>query len=163
VKDLLGLLIFLRYEPFCDHPQLWNRLVASFKDSFQNLFNQIAIRHTKEDVRDEIRLPPQKRVVVTVPFTQIEEQHYNHLFQQMCDDCGLDISGGPLTHTWDPNSCTIIEKMRSWLARLRQTCLHPEVGIGNRRALGHGDGPLRTVDEGKLNANSRCLHSLILA
>ncbi|KAI9772245.1 MAG: hypothetical protein M1840_000994 [Geoglossum simile] len=132
VKDLLGLLVFLRYEPFCDHPQLWSRLVTSFKDSFHNVFSQIAIRHTKEGVRDEIRLPPQKRVVVTVPFTQIEEQHYNHLFQQMCDDCGLDIRG---------------EKMRSWLARLRQTCLHPEVGIGNRRALGHGDGPLRTVGE----------------
>ncbi|KAH0566125.1 hypothetical protein GP486_000486 [Trichoglossum hirsutum] len=146
-KDLLGLLIFLRYEPFCDHPQLWNKLATSFKDSFRNVFGHIALRHTKEDVRDEIRLPLQTRVVITVPFTQIEEQHYTHLFQQMCADCGLDVDGSPLTESWDPDSSTVVEKMRGWLTRLRQTCLHPEVGIGNRRALGHGDGPLRTVSE----------------
>jgi E3 ubiquitin-protein ligase SHPRH len=33
------------------------------------------------------------------------------------------------------------------LVRLRQTTLHPEVGGRNRRALGHKDGPLRTVDQ----------------
>jgi E3 ubiquitin-protein ligase SHPRH len=37
--------------------------------------------------------------------------------------------------------------MRDWLARLRQTCLHAEIGARNRRALGRGNGPLRTVDE----------------
>lgn len=33
------------------------------------------------------------------------------------------------------------------LVRLRQTCVHPEVGGRNRRALGRNDGPLRTVDQ----------------
>lgn len=35
------------------------------------------------------------------------------------------------------------------LVRLRQTCVHPQVGERNRRALGLGrkDGPLRTIDE----------------
>ncbi|KAI7565879.1 hypothetical protein KC346_g21152, partial [Hortaea werneckii] len=37
--------------------------------------------------------------------------------------------------------------MRTWLARLRQTCLHPQVGGRNRKALGRGQGPLRTVSE----------------
>jgi E3 ubiquitin-protein ligase SHPRH len=89
-------------------------------------------------------------------FSRIE-QHYTHLFQQMCADCGLDTDGGPLIETWDPNSSIVVEKMRGWLTRLRQTCLHPEVGAGNRRALGHGDGPLRTVGEGKRFASSRGL------
>lgn len=147
IKDLLGLLIFLRYEPYCHSTQLWNKLVTDYKIVFKEIFGLIALRHTKDQVRGELHLPPQKRVVINVPFTPVEEQHYAHLFQQMCDDCGLDPNGSPLTEAWNPDCPTMIEKMRSWLTRLRQTCLHPEVGVRNRRALGRGDGPLRTIDE----------------
>jgi E3 ubiquitin-protein ligase SHPRH len=82
-----------------------------------------------------------------MPFTAIEEQHYQSMFQQMCDDCGLNLQGAPLSDDWDPDDPQLIEKMRSWLVRLRQTALHPEIGTRNRRALGHKDGPLRTVNE----------------
>lgn len=88
-----------------------------------------------------------QRVVINVPFTQVEEQHYATLFQEMCADCGVQPNGRPLKEDWDPNSPGIIEKMRIWLSRLRQTCLHPEVGLRNRKALGSGKGPLRTVAE----------------
>jgi E3 ubiquitin-protein ligase SHPRH len=80
-----------------------------------------------------------------MPFTPIEEQHYQELFNQMCEDCGLDAHGAPILDNWDPE--TNSEMMRSWLVRLRQTALHPEVGGRNRRALGQKDGPLRTVDQ----------------
>ena len=146
-KDLLGLLIFLRYQPYCYSTQIWQRLVTRHKPVLKQLFGAIALRHTKELVKGDIQLPPQKRVILTIPFTQIEEQHYANLYQQMCEDCGLDTEGAPLMDTWDPESPSVIEKMRTWLTRLRQTCLHPEVGDRNRRALGHGDGPLRTVSE----------------
>ena len=92
-------------------------------------------------------MPAQKRVVITVPFTPVEEQHYSSLFQQMAEDCGLDLDGGPLQDDWDPNDQQTIDKMRTWLVRLRQTCLHPEVGSRNRKALGNSKGPLRTVAE----------------
>lgn len=146
-RDLLGLLVFLRFEPYCHSSFLWDRLVTTYRDAFQQIFGNIALRHTKDQIRDDIRLPRQKRVVITVPFTPVEEQHYTHLFQQMCDDCDLDVDGAPLTEDWDPRSASVIEKMRNYLVRLRQTCLHPEVGGRNRRALGHGEGPLRTVNE----------------
>ncbi|MCJ1350477.1 MAG: hypothetical protein MMC33_000458 [Icmadophila ericetorum] len=146
-KDLLGLLIFLRYNPYCNSSQIWDSLVTRHKYIFRDFIGNIALRHTKELVREDIQLPAQKRVVLTVPFTHIEEQHYSNLFQEMCEDCGVDTDGSPLMDTWDPHSSSVIEKMRSWLTRLRQTCLHPEVGDRNRRALGHGDGPLRTVGE----------------
>lgn len=146
-KDLLGLLIFLRYRPYCYSTQIWQRLVTRHKAVLKRLFGAIALRHTKELVKGDIQLPPQKRVILTVPFTQIEEQHYANLYQQMCEECGLDTEGAPLIDTWDPESPSVIDKMRTWLTRLRQTCLHPEVGDRNRRALGHGDGPLRTVAE----------------
>jgi len=147
LRDLFGLLLFLRYEPYCQSTLLWNKLVTAHQTAFKEIVDHIALRHTKDQVRAEIRIPNQKRVVISVPFTPVEEQHYVHLFQQMCDDCNLSLDGNPLRIDWNPDCPTTIEKMRTWLTRLRQTCLHPEVGVRNRRALGSGDGPLRTVDE----------------
>lgn len=79
-----------------------------------------------------------------MPFTPIEEQHYQTLFQAMAAECNMDINGDPLGDDVVPN----YSKMRAWLVRLRQTALHPEVGGHNRRALGRNEnGPLRTLDE----------------
>lgn len=147
VNDLFGLLLFLHYEPFCQSAQIWNRLLGIYKDVFKDIIGTVTIRHSKHNVTEDLRLPPQKRVVVTVPFTAIEEQHYGQLFQQMYDDCQLDKNGSPTVDDWDPDSPVVAEKMRTWLTRLRQTCLHPEVGGRNRRALGPRAGPLRTVME----------------
>ena len=146
-KDLFGLLLFLRYEPWCTSLQMWDRLLSYFKPVFRDLLRSITIRHSKDSVREDLRLPPQTRNIITVPFSAIEEQHYSQLFQEMCEDCQVDTNGAPLTEDWDPNSPGLVEKMRSWLVRLRQTCLHPEVGGRNRRALGRSEGPLRTVEE----------------
>ncbi|KAF4310369.1 SNF2-related protein [Botryosphaeria dothidea] len=107
----------------------------------------MALRHTKDQVRDELRLPPQKRIVMLVPFTPIEEQNYSQLIQQLCEDCGLTPEGAPIENGFDLEDPRIVEKMRGWLTRLRQTCLHPQVGGRNRRALGRGNAPLRTVEE----------------
>ncbi|KAJ5748071.1 uncharacterized protein N7511_009767 [Penicillium nucicola] len=147
IDDLFGLLLFLHYGPFCFSNPLWKRLFSRFGPVLTTIINKITLRHSKDQVRDELRLPPQKRIVITTPFTAIEEQHYRQLFEQMCAECGLDDSGAPLRETWDPEDPIIIEKMRVWLTRLRKTCLHPEVSSGTRRALGANNGPLRTVDE----------------
>ena len=146
-KDLYGLIDFLQYRPYCDVPtHVWERLVRQHKNIFKRIFRTIALRHTKHQIGDDLQLPLQRRVVITVPFTQIEEQHYATMFGQMAEDCGLNVDGTPRTDDWDPDLPATIERMRNWLIRLRQTCLHPEVGARNRRALG-GKGPLRTVSE----------------
>jgi E3 ubiquitin-protein ligase SHPRH len=145
VKDLYGLLHFLHYEPYSQSLKVFDRLVSEYRPVFKRILGQIALRHTKVQICDELRLPPQKRVIITVPFSAIEEQHYGQLFQQMCDECFVDRNGAPVTHDFDPESPFIVDRMRTWLMRLRQTCLHPEVGGRNRRALGAGEGPLRTV------------------
>lgn len=144
-KDLFGLLMFLQYEPWCVSQRLWDRLVKFHRPLFRALMGEIAIRHSKEFVRDDLRLPPQSRQTITVPFTAIEEQYYGQMFTQMCEDVGLDGKGAPLNEDWDPSSQKVTEFMRQWLVRLRQICLHPEVGGRNRRALGRSGGPLRTV------------------
>jgi E3 ubiquitin-protein ligase SHPRH len=144
-KDLFGLLMFLQYEPWCVSQRLWDRLVKFHRPLFGALMGEIAIRHSKEFVRDDLRLPPQSRQTITVPFTAIEEQYYGQMFTQMCEEVGLDGKGAPLDDEWDPSSQKVTESMRQWLVRLRQICLHPEVGGRNRRALGRNGGPLRTV------------------
>lgn len=145
VTDLLGLLIFLRCEPFASTKHVWSTLISGDKHNFRKLFGQLALRHSKRSVRSELRLPAQRRYVITMPFTPIEEQHYQELFNQMCEESGVDVEGSPLSDTWDQESVSDI--MRKWLVRLRQTALHPEIGGKNRRALGNKEGPLRTVNQ----------------
>lgn len=144
VQDLRGLLIFLRCDAFANNRTVWDRLD---KTSFKFIFNQLALRHTKDKIRDELRLPPQKRVVITVPFTAIEEQNYSDMVRQMCDACWLSPSGLPLYEDQDLTHPELEERMREWLVRLRQTCLHAHVGRKNRKALGAKNGALRTVHE----------------
>lgn len=144
VQDLRGLLTFLRCDTFAQNKAVWDRLD---KASFYTIFNQITLRHTKDKVRSDLRLPPQKRAVITIPFTAIEEQNYADLIRQMCEECGLSPDGGPLDEDSDPSSPETLEGMREWLVRLRQTCLHAHVGRKNKRALGARKGPLRTVHE----------------
>ncbi|KAK4952077.1 hypothetical protein LTR10_009997 [Elasticomyces elasticus] len=147
VQDLHGLLIFLRYKPLSDDSRLWSHLITNHRHLFQRIWREIALRHTKAQVRDELRLPPQKRVVLTVPFSAVEQQHYGSLFTAMCEAVGVNADGSPKSETWDPEDPATVEMMRNWLVRLRQTCLHPQVGGKNRKALGRGGGPLRTVGE----------------
>lgn len=143
VEDLRGLLLFLRYTPFYEE-KIWRRVD---KQTFKEIFGKIAIRHSKERVRNELQLPTQKRIVMTVPFIALEEQNYSALFTQMCQECEFGPGGEPLKDEYWMDSPNTAEKMRNWLRRLRQTCLHPQVGTKNRRALGGGTGFLRTVDE----------------
>ncbi|RMD43946.1 hypothetical protein DV735_g1232, partial [Chaetothyriales sp. CBS 134920] len=145
--DLWGLMLFLRYEPWCQSKRLWDYLVDYQRPFVRSLIGDVAIRHSKDFVREELRLPPQSRHIITLPFTPVEEQHYKHLFDEMCEDIGLDHTGAPVGEDWDPEDPSTVEKMRRWLTRLRQTCLHPEVGARNRRALGRSAGPLRTVQQ----------------
>lgn len=146
VKDLFGLLLFLRYQPYCYANQVWNALITFYKPLFQNLFQSLALRHTKALVRDEILLPPQKRYVISMPFSAVEEQHYQSLFKEMADDCDLSLVGAPKIDDWEPEEYE--SQMRTWLTRLRQTALHPEVGIYSRRLLGYNkERPMRTIEE----------------
>ncbi|KAK0626839.1 SNF2 family N-terminal domain-containing protein [Immersiella caudata] len=146
-KDLRGLFNFLRYEPYASDPKIWSSFATKYKDSFREVMESISMRHTKSLVRSEISIPPQRRYVITMPFTAVEEQHYQSLFQELAGSCGLDVYGNPTHDGWDPEDPAVQAQMRMALDRLRQTALHPEVGNRNRRALGQRAAPMRTVTE----------------
>lgn len=144
ITDLVGLLVFLRCEPFASTKGLFARLD---KASFRVLISRMALRHTKDQIRGDLDIPPQKRVVITVPFTEIEEEYYKDMFRQMCDACFLTPEGAPTRDDRGLDHPETIERMRDWLVRLRQTCLHSHVGEKNRKAFGSRNRPLRTVQE----------------
>lgn len=144
VQDLRGLLIFLRYQPFNFASHSWKDLTTKYKPIFRQLFNRLALRHTKALVRNEIKLPKQDRFVITMPFAAVEEQHYQSMFKEMAEECGLDVQGASSNPDWEFE--TYSEKMSLWLNRLRQAALHPEVVM--RRLMSHTKNrPMRTVDE----------------
>lgn len=153
--------MFLCYEPYASIPKVWQNLTRNHKRVFRNLFGRIALRHSKRTVGDELVLPPQKRYVITMPFTAVEEQHYQSLFKQLTEACGLDTTGAPLGSDWNPNDTAVLEAMRTALSRLRQTALHPEIGVHNPR-VGYRAGPMRTVEE-VLNAMIEQSESALLA
>lgn len=144
ITDLVGLLVFLRCEPFASVKDHFARLD---KTSFRDLINRIALRHTKDQIRGDLDIPPQRRVVITVPFTAIEAEYYKDMYRQMYEACFLSPEGVPLREDRGIDHPETIERMREWLVRLRQTCLHSHVGEKNRKALGPKRQPLRTVQE----------------
>lgn len=146
-SDLRGLLNFLRVEPYASDKEAW-KVLMSDKARFQSLFGFIAMRHTKSMVRGEISIPPQKRHVITMPFSAVEEQNYRSVFSELVNFCGLDVEGNPIREDWDPDDPFTQQAMRTALDQLRQLILHPEVGNRNRRILGKKSGrPMRTVAE----------------
>lgn len=63
VSDLRGLLIFLRKEPYASIKHVWSSLISTHKHDFRSLFGGLALRHSKQSVREELRLPAQRRYV----------------------------------------------------------------------------------------------------
>jgi E3 ubiquitin-protein ligase SHPRH len=59
-------------------------------------------------------LPPQTKAVLSVDFSAVEEINYQHIFEQMLDDCGLTPNGTPARPNIDINDL-VMEKMKKWL------------------------------------------------
>ena len=145
-QDFFSLFKFLRVQPYCSLPAVWPRLANEYRPILHTLFKQIALRHTKAKIGAEIVIPAQKRCQITLPFNPVEAANYHDLFQQMTDECGLQADGEPRDGVSIHDS-DILERLSGWLTRLRQVCLHPGVGTRNRRALGKGREPLRTLGD----------------
>lgn len=134
-SDMMGmhsLLDFLRYEPFASDKAAWKALLTRDKKTFENICQTIAIRHTKQMVRDDMKLPAQKKYVMRMPLTPIEEQHYRNIFAEMCTSTGIDgRNGWPTKPEWDPKDHET--KLRKFLLRLRINTLYPDFRGGAQR------------------------------
>jgi E3 ubiquitin-protein ligase SHPRH len=82
-----------------------------------------------------------------MPFSAVEEQNYQNMFDQYAASCGLDREGNPRIDNWDPRDPVTQQNMRYALDQLRQIVLRPRSGRLGRRILGRKAGPLRTLAE----------------
>ncbi|KSA01875.1 uncharacterized protein AC631_02331 [Debaryomyces fabryi] len=132
-NDLHSILRFLKFQPFSGplSKNSWATLTTVngryTNRDFIKLWSQISLRHTKAMVHDDIRLPPQSRVLMTIPFTPVEQENYNQMFEECLAAICLDSNGNPVLSDWEPSS-TVLTYMRYWLVRLRQVCCNPQIG-----------------------------------
>jgi E3 ubiquitin-protein ligase SHPRH len=68
-------------------------------------------------------LPPQTKALLAVEFTAVEEINYQHIFEQMLDDCGLAATGSPVRSNWTLND-RVMEKLKKWLGDVCIYCTH---------------------------------------
>jgi len=92
---------------------LWHRICHDW-DAFFRIFQPLVCRNTKHFVKDEMALPPQTKALLAVDFTAVEEINYQHIFEQMLDDCGLTPNGNPIRQDGVIND-RITDKMKKWL------------------------------------------------
>lgn len=134
-SDLHSVLKYLRYVPFYGELGDHNWEVVSHSDVlFRKLWTQIAIRHTKSMVESDLKLPPQHRVLMTIPFSAVEQEYYNQMFAECVYLVGLDINGRPKSDSWSPTTSNLAT-LRSWLVKLRQACCNMQVGKLSKMSL----------------------------
>lgn len=132
LNDLHSVLEFLKYRPFVGKSgksawELLTNINSNTNEDFIKLWKLIGLRHTKAMVHDDIKLPPQNRILMTIPFNVVEQENYNQVLEQCLGSIGLDITGTPVVDSWEPTP-SIVSYMKSWLVRLRQICCNPQVG-----------------------------------
>jgi E3 ubiquitin-protein ligase SHPRH len=117
-------------------------------------------RNTKKNVENELVLPKQSDQTLMIGFKPIESQYYSDLVQQAKDDVGeprvipverilLREDYGDvkeyyadmeeyrhLLKDYESHQSNRLAKIATWLLRLRQTCVHPNVSQANRNILG---------------------------
>lgn len=130
-STLPAVLQFLRVSPFNYDIQkhCWKLLTSTDtgNEDFVEVWLSLSIRHTKNMVYDDIKLPPQRRVLLTIPFTEVEQDKYKEVLESTLGYIGvydikeviekrLNFDGSSYSH------------LRSRLLRLRQLCGNLQVG-----------------------------------
>lgn len=129
LQDLHSVLRFLKVQPFIGDlsKNSWSILTSGSNLDFIKLWRRLGFRHTKAMVHEDIKLPPQTRVLLKIPFNPIEQENYNQALEECLAAICLDSNGNPVLGDWEPTPM-ILGFMRSWLIRLRQLCCNPQIG-----------------------------------
>lgn len=122
INDLGSLISFLNIHPFSTHAS-WRQLLNNKNGDIIRLFNSIAFRHTKEMVKADIKLPPQQKILLSIPFGPVEQNNYDELYTSFLHEVKLNTKGEPTVDDWEITP-QYQEKMRRWLKILRRVCCH---------------------------------------
>ncbi|KAF3989492.1 hypothetical protein FT663_03610 [Candidozyma haemuli var. vulneris] len=127
----VAVLQFLRFPPFNYEisKYCWKR-VTQFPESnvdFVKVWSGLALRHTKAMVDEDIKLPPQRRILLTIPLTKVEQDKYTQMYESCLASIGiyLDKNQVPSRTELSQSDCV---HLRSWLVKLRQLCGNLQIG-----------------------------------
>ncbi|CAO3663847.1 unnamed protein product [Umbelopsis ramanniana] len=144
-NDLYGLFLFLGIIPSCSTPAPFTSLYQNpdLFYQFLDLTARVVRRNAKKKVQDQVIIPVQRRKMVHISFSQFEQHYYDDLWSQCCRSTDLEWleannwgEGENLTTGQKSRVNQMMTELRNWLLTLRQTCVHPGVGIRNQRQLG---------------------------
>ncbi|PWN34296.1 uncharacterized protein FA14DRAFT_161739 [Meira miltonrushii] len=153
MSDIHSLFKFLRVPgPIHSNPY-WQRLLQpSMISTLMTAMGRLAVRHTKSQVRQEMALPEQTRVLVPVHFTAVESTFYRDIYQKLLSSIGIDSSNFAsrkelLRHVYSTYG-EDVGQLRTTLLALRQACTHPQIaGSGVRGTALAASQTIRSMEE----------------
>lgn len=128
---LVAVLQFLRFPPFNYDifKYCWKKVTQQPESNFDfvKIWLSLALRHTKAMVDEDIKIPPQRRILLTIPLTKVEQDKYTQMYESCLASIGiyLDKSQKPSRTDLSPSDCV---HLRSWLVKLRQLCGNLQIG-----------------------------------
>ncbi|UZJ54158.1 hypothetical protein CBS101457_003478 [Exobasidium rhododendri] len=148
INDLKSLFHFLRVLTPATRRH-WERLqTPALLPSLASCFAMLATRHTKAQVRQEMTLPLQTRILVPVTFTAIESAFYRDISTRIYQGAGID----PLEFTSNKEILLHLQnqfqgdytKLQHSLVSLRQACTHPQIAGSHARGSNYSGQVLAT-------------------
>lgn len=91
-SDLYGLFLFLGIVPSCATPSAFTSLYQNpdLFYHFLDLTARIMRRNAKQNVKDQVVIPIQRRKMAHVSFSQFEQHYYDDLWAQCCRSTNLE-------------------------------------------------------------------------
>ncbi|CEH18871.1 snf2 family helicase atpase [Ceraceosorus bombacis] len=123
IGDLRALFRFLKaLSPWKDVP--WHRYIEAGNAPYlARVIQRLGTRHTKDGIRDQLRIPVQTRYLVPIELGPVQRSSYDQLLAAALEDMGLNQAGEPVNEDYEAN----VNKLRHHLNLLRQTCTHPQL------------------------------------
>lgn len=129
LMDLKGQFGFFKLHPFSG-TRAFERLLT-MPDDFTKIISMVGIRHTKAMLKDQLVLPPQKRMLIAVKLTELERHFYSGTLDEF----------KAVFNSLNERSSS------SWLVKLRQACC---LAVFKESHLGSGvtpQGSALTIDQ----------------
>lgn len=135
IQDLHGLFLFLKQPKMLMDSVLFRRAtlgLPSHRNVLLAVLASIMHRNSKDHVKEDLTIPPQEEHIFPVSLKEVEREYYLQRWEACQEELAAVLNGDPDADLADLD----VSKLRRWLLTLRQTCVHPQIGQQNKRALG---------------------------
>lgn len=174
LSDLQSLFKFLRVPGPIMGKAHWLRLLQpALIPTLSSAMAKLATRFTKPQVRLEMVLPQQTRILVPITFTAIESAFYRDIYHRLLSALGIDLDDFSSREQLQTHIGSVfhddVTQLRSTLLALRQACTHPQIAstgvrgtaLATSQSIRSMDEVLTIMIEGSKSEFDSIWHSLI--